>query len=61
MRKKRGFNMRKKKCMKEHYPESICMVERMVLFHGTRFRVGLAVHEYYCPVCKKTRNYWFIS
>lgn len=55
--------MRKRKCLKEHNSvlESVCMVERLVLFHGTRFRIGLAVHEFWCPKCKRTRDIWFIS
>ena len=53
--------MRKKKCMREHYPESICMVEKIVFFHKTKFRISLCVHEYYCPVCKKARDFWFIG
>lgn len=40
--------MRKSKCIKTHYPESICMAERIVLFHGTKFRVALTAHEFYC-------------
>ena len=50
--------MRKSKCLKEHNNvlESVCMAERFVLFHGTRFRIGLSAHEYWCPKCKKARN-----
>lgn len=53
--------MRKRKCMKMHYPESICMAEKLVLFQGTRFQVSLIVHEYYCPICKTARDIYFIS
>ena len=53
--------MRKSKCLKTHYPESICMAERIVLFHGTRFRIALSVHEFYCEKCKKARHLWFIN
>lgn len=45
--------MRKSKCIKTHYPESICMAERIVLFHGTKFRVALTAHEFYCEKCKQ--------
>lgn len=60
-RMERGGRMRKSKCLKMHYPESICMAERIVLFHGTRFRIALSVHEFYCKKCKKIRNLWFIN
>ena len=53
--------MTKRKCMKKHYPESICMVEKLVLFHGTRFRISLIVHEYYCEKCNKVRDIWFLG
>lgn len=53
--------MTKRMCMRIHYPESICMVERIVLFHNTRFRIAMSVHEYYCQICRKTRDVWFIS
>lgn len=53
--------MTKRKCFKEHYPDSICMVERVVFFSGTKFRIGLSVHEFYCEECKKKRDLWFIS
>lgn len=53
--------MRKGKCLKKHYPESICMAERFVLFHGTKFRVALCVHEYYCKECNKVRDIWFLG
>lgn len=53
--------MKKKKCMKIHYPDSICMAEKIVLFHNTRFRIALGVHEYYCPICRKVRDFWFFN
>ena len=53
--------MRKNKCLKIHYPEGICMAERFVLFHGTRFRIALSVHEYYCETCNKVRCVWFLN
>jgi hypothetical protein len=53
--------MRKSKCLRLHYPQHICMAERFVLFRNTRFRIGLAYHEYYCTECKKQRMKWFIS
>lgn len=53
--------MRKKKCMKIHEPKSVCMAERIVLFHNTRFRIGLAYHEYWCYECCRPRKVWFIS
>jgi len=52
--------MLKGRCLKHHYPESICMADRLVLFHNTRFRIALAYHEYYCEKCKKQRMKWFI-
>lgn len=53
--------MRKGKCMKMHCPESICMAERFVLFHGTKFRIALGVHVYYCEKCNKVRQFWFFN
>lgn len=53
--------MWKSKCLRTHYPESLCMAERIVLFHDTRFRIALSVHEYYCEKCKKIRRLWFIN
>lgn len=50
-----------KKCLKEHYPQSICMAERIVIFHNTKFRMALSVHEFYCVKCKKVRKIWFVN
>lgn len=52
--------MTKRKCLKIHHPESVCMAERFVLFNNTRFRIGLAYHEYWCCECRKQRKIWFI-
>lgn len=52
--------MTKRRCLKIHHPESVCMAERFVLFHNTRFRIGLAYHEYWCCECSKQRKIWFI-
>jgi len=49
------------KCMKVHYPHPICMAERFVAFHSTRFRIALSIHEFYCDECKKVRRVWFIN
>lgn len=53
--------MTKWKCLKIHYPQSICMAEKIVLFHGTRFRIALSGHEYYCEKCNKIRRMWFLN
>lgn len=53
--------MRKGKCLRTHYPESICMTERFVLFDNTRFRIALSVHEYYCEKCNKVRDVYFFT
>lgn len=53
--------MTTRKCLKTHYPQSLCMAERIVLFHDTRFRIALSVHEYYCEKCNKVRSIWFIN
>lgn len=55
------YRMWKSKCLRTHYPESLSMAERIVLFHDTRFRIALSVHEYYCEKCKKIRRLWFIN
>lgn len=54
--------MTKWKCYRKHCydMQSVCMAEKFVLFHNTRFRFGLAYHEYICPHCG-VRRYWFIS
>lgn len=52
--------MTKRRCLKIHHPESVCMAERFVLFNNTRFRIGLAYHEYWCFECRKQRKIWFI-
>lgn len=52
--------MTKRKCLVKHNPESICMAERFVLFHNTKFRIALGYHEYGCNICKKSRKVWFI-
>ena len=54
--------MTKRKCKKKHYYEwqSICMAERIVLFHNSRFRIALSGHEYICPYCGCRRE-WFIN
>lgn len=54
--------MNKKNCFKNHYydMQSICMVERFVLFHNTKFRIALGCHEFMCPFCG-VRHRWFIS
>ena len=53
--------MTTRRCLKTHYPQSICMAEKAVLFHGTRFRIALAGQEYFCEKCNKIRRTWFIS
>ena len=53
--------MKKSNCLRTHYPESICMAEKVVFFHGTRFRIALSVHEFYCDKCNKVRHLWFIN
>ena len=53
--------MLKSECLRTHYPESLYMAERIVLFHGTRFRIALSVHKFYCEKCKKIRCLWFIN
>lgn len=53
--------MTKRKCMKKHYPQSLGMVEKFVLFHGTRFRVSLILHEFYCEECNKVRDIYFLG
>ena len=54
--------MTKRKCKKKHYYEwqSICMAEKIVLFHNTRFRIALSGHDYICPHCG-CRTEWFIN
>lgn len=51
----------KRKCLKTHYPESICMAERVVLFDNTKFRLAISVHEFYCDKCHKVRDVWFLN
>lgn len=53
--------VKKSNCLRTHYPESICMAEKIVFFHGTRFRVALSVHMFYCDKCNKVRRLWFIN
>ena len=53
--------MRAKKCLRLHLTQGICTAERVVLFHGTRFRIALSAHDFYCPVCDKVRSIWFIN
>lgn len=53
--------LKKSNCLRTHYPESICMAEKIVFFHGTRFRIALSVHEFYCHKCNKVRRLWFIN
>lgn len=52
--------MTKRKCMRNHPLMSGSLAERFVLFHDTRFRIALACHESWCPVCVKARRKWFI-
>nr|DAH89942.1 MAG TPA: hypothetical protein [Caudoviricetes sp.] len=56
-----GHKVKKSNCLRTHYPESICMAEKIVFFHGTRFRIALSVHEFYCHKCNKVRRLWFIN
>lgn len=53
--------MRTRKCMRVHEPESVCMAERFVLFHNTRFRIALSYHEYWCHKCGRPRKIWFVN
>ena len=48
--------MTKGRCLKIHYPQSLSMAERFVLLHGTKLRIALSVHEYYCDKCKSVIN-----
>lgn len=54
--------MTKRSCFRKHFyeMESICMAEKYVLFHDTRFRVALSAHEFICPYCGIRRK-WFLN